>query len=277
MSYFKRIYSSRNEDGFTLAELTVGIMVGVIVFSMAIAFLVSFATASYRANAKSDITNSSRIAISSILKEVSSASSNPGCVQWKNKNAAGNTSQHSNLDFKKANCIQLVNSSESLAVAADNALCWYKTTEDSDDTSIVIPDKVSCLYRGDANADALCKTLSFTDPDTLYLSTCQRSTLSRKPTSSRIIANLGPHSAPGTPSGNLPERKKLFTYIQYDSNILPSNGTTEKILKVNIKVEVSYENGNYKNGLKDYSIYRFSSTIQLSNMRAYLEAGAYGS
>lgn len=271
----------KNEAGFTLAELVVGISVGIVVFSMAIAFLISFASSSYQANAKSEVTGTARVAITDILKQVSSAATIPDCAQWKSESLAKNVRDNpiifKTTDNLKNNCIQLVNTGNVLRVAEDNAICWNKAV-DSAGSTITFPDKISCIWRGDAAVtNAICSDIgpSRSDPDTLYVAECNMG--SATPTSSGIVANLGPHNASPTSANNFPLRKPLFKYVNYDSTINPSGASMTKILKVSVNAEISYDNGRFKNGQKDYSVYKYSSTIQLAGMRAYLETGAYGS
>lgn len=274
----KRFHRKRNEAGFTLAELTVGIGVGIIVFSMAIAFLISFATSSFQANAKSDVTNIARVSLTDVLKQVSSAATIPDCAQWKNQTWADdvrNSPILKTIDNLKNNCIQLVNTGTALRTALDNAVCWNKAV-DAAGSTMIFPDKIACMYKGNAagtGSGAICHDSSRKDLDTIYFSECNNGT--NTPLNTRIVASLGPHSA--TATATLPARKALFKYVNYDSSINPSGASTDKILKVNVNAEISYENGRFVSGAKDYSVYKYSSTIQLAGMRAYLETGAYGS
>lgn len=266
----------RNEEGFSLAELTVGIGVGAVIFSMAIAFLVTFASTSFQANAKSEVSGSARLALTNVLKQVSSAASLPECAQWKNKTIAeqvrANRALYNTISNKKNNCIELVNGSQSLLRAESYQLCWYKTTELNSSSGVVFPDRVACIFTG--GNGSLCKAGSQTDPDMLYISECAAGTPS-SPISgtSKIVTELGLHKSAGG-AGRAPIRTPIFTYINYDSSTFATN--TDKVLKVSVNAEVSYENGRFVAGEKDYSVYRFASTIQLSGMRAFLESGAYG-
>ena len=265
----------KDQKGFTLAELTVAMGVGAIVLSMAIAFLVSFASTSYQANAKSDVTNSSRLAITRVLKDVSGATSLPDCAQWKNQQVATDSKNPAlnTLEFKKRNCIQLISSSTTLAWAQPKAVCWYKTTETNTGSGVVFPDRMACLYKGDAPAP--CKLAANSDKETIYTSQCTiGSAVTLIPNTSKIVADLGPHKDSAASPGNLPVRAPLFKYVNYDTSAF--NGNVSKVLKINLNASISYENGRFVGGQKDYGVYKFSSTIQLSGMRAFLESGAYG-
>lgn len=267
MTRFKMLKNRKDQNGFSLAELTVGMGVGAIVFALAISFLVSFNTSAYRADAKSDVTNKARVTLTAVLKQVSSASTIPTCAQWKNQQAESNPA----LADLKSDCLELINGSQALRVAKDNIVCWNKAVNASG-SEILFPDKFACLYRG--GSGEFCADTSKTDKDVVYSTECTSNGLVVAG-STKIVAELGPH-APGS-NPNLPVRDKLFTYINYDNTPFVSGGNTSKILKVSMNAGISYENGDFENGQKDYSVYKYSSTIQIASVRAFVEMGAYGS
>ena len=271
---FRRIESKRtDENGFSLAELLVGMMVGAVIFTLAIAFLVSFSTTSIRANARSEIANNARIGLTKSLKELSGAAPMPGCGQWKNVASVPALGVRPTIDQLKNKCTDLINTSEVLRQAEDNSVCWNKSKEVSSNTAVIFPDKYGCLYRGDGRP--LCGAAG--SADIIYYAECNINSTVPISGTSKIIADLGPHKATGAP-GNLPDRVNLFKYVTYDSSAFTVGYTaTDKVLKVTLNANISYENGSSNSLGKEYSIYKFSSTIQLSGMRAFLETGAYGS
>ena len=274
MTRFKMLKNRKDQNGFSLAELTVGMGVGAIVFALAISFLISFNTSAFRADAKSEVTNKARTTLTAVLKQVSSASTMPTCAQWKNQRAESNPAT-ANI---RTDCLELVNGSVALRVAKDNVVCWNKAVNSSG-SEILFPEKFSCLYRGASGE--FCADLTKTDKDLLYSTECTSSGGSAIviPGSTKIVAELGPHGPGSNP--NLPTRDKLFTYVNYDNSrydpTTPPFNNTSKILKVNMNAGISYENGGFEDGQKDYSVYKYSSTIQIASVRAFVEMGAYGS
>jgi type II secretory pathway pseudopilin PulG len=262
----------RNQDGFTIVELCIAMSVGIIVFAFAMSFLVSFALSAEQLKSKDDVTQESRIALTAVLKDLGSAANLPKCVQGSTAQVTQSEISEPNLVNNLDKCAEFVSTSQVLSVADGYTVCWY-LSEASTTTSVAYPSKTACLFTGNSST-ALCKGASQIDIDTIYYNECNTAGFSIVPNKARNVADLGIHKRAGVPA-RAPVQQPVFGFVNNDGSVFAS-GSLNKVLKVNVNVSMSYENGKYVNGDKDYSVYRFSQTIQLSGMKAFLEAGNYG-
>lgn len=276
VKYRYYLLEHNSQGGFSLIELMVAMLIGIIVFGFAVSFLVSFSSASYQANAKSSVTVTARNSMTRVLKDAGSAANMPACALWDDNRAEQKI--HSASDVK--HCVELINTSESISIAQKYSMCWYLSdfsTNTKD--SITYPKKTACLFAMDGNSfDAgICRAANQNQPDVLYYAECN--TGSTTPISNRIVAELGPHQGHTSSVSNAePKDASLFTYITYDSsNFIYNNPlSTSKISKISVRVTLSYENGKYVADKKDYSSYVFLQSIQLAGVKAFLETGPYG-
>ena len=269
----KNKLTNQNQDGFSLVELSVAMLVGIIVFAFAITFLVSFSSSSIKASAKSEVTSKARVAMTRILKDVSNSANVPGCASWTNSTYNESTPvTSSNID----ECVELFSTSKSIVYAMDYSLCWYLSIDGSYSSgTITYPTKQACLFAKNGNTfdPVPCKASSQNSAEILYYAECD---LSGSVKSDRIIAELGPHAGRVDSVPNaVAKDTRLFQYTNYDSSDF-NFGANNKILKITVRISLSYENGKFVNDKKDYSSYIFLQSIELSGVKAFLETGAYG-
>lgn len=167
--------SRRQEQGFTVVELAVAILVGAIVLTMAVSVVFSFHSNSLKVISKREVSQNTRTALSRILKDVGSAQSLLRCTVWKSnelqveyetyirrlENNGDDPStpviESGNPSFSgsSADCLEYYESGNVLLRVLPNSICWFQDlTPIADEIDYTKPFQAACMFRGGDGRDA---------------------------------------------------------------------------------------------------------------------------
>jgi type II secretory pathway pseudopilin PulG len=268
-----------NEEGFSLIELLVAMIVGLVVLGIAVIALVATNSASLRVLAKSEAQQNTRQAISSLFTEASDAESLPVCRiavdAAKQALLTNNTALPAPLEglpgssFSTDDCLEISSSGLVVAYAGRNRVCYFKTPERPDSGSLVsyleLRPSISCVTRGNVALSSIAaspqgaSSLSYLGGNCMtrdlgrssheiYVYQCEATSgnlinwpqaFNFDSSSLRLIADLGAPPA-GTP------QQDLFTYVTRDSSnwtygAQPTRQRFKDIFALDVNLESYYD------------------------------------
>lgn len=173
------------ENGFTIIELLVGIIVGAIVLTMAISVIVSTNRTSIQLMSRQEVAQSTRVAVTQVLKDIGSAQSTLDCLKWNTSSLQASHRQYKDQlsawdgegsfpgtmpAFNGEDCNEYFETGYVLIFAADNGVCWNKNLTDKDgripfDATPIVSCMIKTEYVDPVNPPA--------SPSTVPLAPCQ--------------------------------------------------------------------------------------------------------
>jgi prepilin-type N-terminal cleavage/methylation domain-containing protein len=305
----------RSDSGFSLIELMVGIFIGAIVLSMVIYVLFSVNSSGVKLLSKSQVSQSTRVAMTQLLKDLGSGQSMLGCVVWDNAKSqkdyqdylSGSGSYPFGLEAK--DCQEFYENGKVVHSAGPNFVCWNKdVTEEGGRIDFSTTPIVACLSRGGVGpdrsyvpggspdgyaSDPSCEPGSgvSTEEDSLYYYECaptspasysyfvkdDLSNFDIEPDTFRFVLDLAPGAE--TEAEAAPFRRNLFQYEASSGQAIDESelATPAGIETVNVNLDVAYKSGtNDVDGNPELRVYRFTQNVVLQGARAFAEQGAYG-
>ncbi len=289
---FKGNKNSKNE-GFTLIEVLVAILVGGTVLTIAIVALVATNSSSMKILAKDEAQANTRRAMSLIFSEIGDAESLPVCrvvdssvngAFEKQRRIAGELSSGyphnpTNLGgFVSSDCGEIASSPYLVAYASNNRLCYFKTplATNYDDNSLNA--SIKCVSRGGADftsgqisqptnpvrATGPCVNLNLASRpfQNLYTWECQGNG------GGGLLVWPQSYAVPSTPTllvelGEIPiaEQTPAFNYFGV-SNV-------NEIVRVDVELKAGYD--SKIGGATENEVYTFSQLILLKGSEQYRE------
>lgn len=305
----------RTDTGFTLIEVLVGVLVGAIVMTCAIAVLVSTNRAGAKLLSKQEVSQSTRVALTQILKSLGSGQSMLRCAVWSDSDTQNEYNDYladegSVTSFDPDECLEYYENGTVVVFALNNTVCWNKdvTPGDTSEVDFSRPPRMECLFRGGAGSFATydgdgnnigssvpmpCTDLTDgTQDDLLYYAECQVDDAGFNYfTSPKDVTNEDWRVVDDTKRevidlvNEVPDslarkhRKNIFSYTKVTGGTpnLEDGTDISDIEFVDVNIGVTYFTGNTAHdGNKETAVYRFSQTVLLQGMKAYSDQGAYG-
>ena len=273
-----------NQKGFSLVEVLVAILIGLIVMGMAVAILGVTNSVSIRVLAKSEAQQNVRNSVVKLLDNLSNANSIETCRVAKTKDDQTALASGTLGNFDAAKCKEFRKTGYIVAYATPNRVCYF----DKDVQNVNSFPDMRCITRGGFAAAILSQAtilpgngiMNFSacaehqpnptdsDRDLIYMFTCTPNgspSRSRWPTgfsalaaSESVIADIGLDDGASTASGPL---NAIFSYIDEDfhgTNSVPV-GDLQKLVAVKVSFEARYKNGRPS----EVSKFNFNQTIIL--------------
>lgn len=165
----------RRNEGFTLVETAIAISVALIVLTMTISVVFSLHSGSIKIMSKREASENTRVAMSRVLKDLSSAQSLLRCSVWKSselqteyetyirriENGGDDPSTQiiesgmPTFTGNSADCLEYYETGHVLLRVLPNSVCWFQDlTPSSDQIDYSQPFKTACLLRGGSGRDA---------------------------------------------------------------------------------------------------------------------------
>ncbi len=171
----KTLDTSR-DSGFSLVEVCIAILVGVIVLTMAISVLFSTFSSGAALLSKQQVSTNTRFALSRILKDVASAQSTLRCTVWKSnelqsayevylrriENGGDDPATPAiesgtpTFSGSSADCLEYYETGHVMMRVLPNSMCWFLDLSPGSDDVIDYskPFRTACLFRGGAGLNA---------------------------------------------------------------------------------------------------------------------------
>lgn len=164
-----------SDEGFTLVEMLIAILVGSIVMTIAISTIVTFSSSSAKIMSKREVAENTRFSMSRILKDLGSAQSLLRCTVWNStelqveyetyisrlENGGDDPSTQAietgtpSFSGSSADCLEYYETGRVLNRVLPNSLCWYKDlTPESDQIDYSKAFRSACLFRGGSAMNA---------------------------------------------------------------------------------------------------------------------------
>ncbi len=304
------------DGGFTLVELLVGIFVGAVVLTMAIAIVVSTNRTSIQLMSRQEVSQSTRVAMTQVLKSLGSAQSLLNCRVWSTSadseayqeyrnqvnawDGSGSLSITATLPSGDS-CQEYFETGDVLVYVSKNAVCWNKDlTEGTGIITFSEAPQIACLVKPSDLAGDTPPCFSGTGiestSESLHYYECRAgsSTYFMEPvhfirSSFSFIENSNRELVRFTPGGNgvseflasvdNPLGDSIFSFERTDgsTHALLDPRDTKNIEVVYITLDILYRAaGGSGINDSDFNVYRFSQKILLQGARAFLEQGAFG-
>lgn len=285
--------STHDEQGFSIIEVMVAILIGIIIMTSAITIIGSTNSSALRILAKSEAQQGSRSALLSVFTKLAKASSAEVCVRANSadlqKAISDGKTGRPTQDIEVADCKEVTNSGIVIVSAEPNQICYLNTSGVG--PSLRFAPRIQCISMGkvdsapiysphsEINISACTNSLN-KDEDILYLYTCDpiggkwlRWPSSYGPPNGEgpfLLADLGNGFKNYQDSIVDSSQKGIFTYIS--SKSAPTNkvtgnandGSLEARLKDIVAVKVRLPFNYDSKTTKGNEIYFFEHTIVLN-------------
>lgn len=148
----RQVSESKRNHGFTLIEVLVAILIGLIVMGMAVAILGATNSTSIRVLTKSEVQRNSRDAMVKIVNAAADAESLETCRVGVDKETQDKiidpTFKTGQQGIAISDCKETASSGIVLAWAYPNQMCYFKTSKTTAGVISSSPAKIVCLVRG---------------------------------------------------------------------------------------------------------------------------------
>jgi prepilin-type N-terminal cleavage/methylation domain-containing protein len=297
MNYLRFLRTAEKPDnGFTVVELMVAILIGLIVMAMCVGILAATNSTSLRVLAKSEAQQNTRESVGKFFADLADADSLLRCRISDTKAGQDALALGQPLPAGST-CIESIATGYVVAIAAPNIVCYYKTPKKKTAADLNKPPSVTCISRGGGgqgfkysgskttvtlNAGSVLGTgISLSgcihnvgsDPQLVYQYDCAGSGSSyldwpnmHSAGTSHVVADLG-----SLPPGQADPKDDLFSYD------LDGLGTTshitasiEKLISMDVNMTTYYRS----HGTQDREKYIYNETIILRGSERYKEITA---